>query len=283
MGLRASLSERMRTRQGRSLLYILRIALIGAAAWAFFTWIVDDAQLFLDYLKVLVWPIALLCVAVLFREVLGEKFRQLARLDVPGARVDFRESAARELGDSLHEDLETLSGFPEVKSAPSVNDSREETVVDTEQRDKDSTVAADAPVEAQANQASPTAAPPEASKARELQRESVESIIQKSADWGYRLGRSGSPQAVPDIEWSSDGSWQIATDIPRNKAGSVVRSSSTDTLRSIVELEKEIKAIEKRKHSMFGVSAISTLQDQGWLVELKRRLGRVDPGNPWAD
>lgn len=45
-------------------------------------------------------------------------------------------------------------------------------------------------------------------------RESIERIIQKSAEWGYSIGRSGAANMTPVIEWGEDGSWKITTDTP---------------------------------------------------------------------
>lgn len=42
-------------------------------------------------------------------------------------------------------------------------------------------------------------------------RESIERIIQKSAEWGYSRGVAGAAKLTPAIEWREDGSWKITT------------------------------------------------------------------------
>lgn len=121
-------------------------------------------------------------------------------------------------------------------------------------------------------------------------RSSLESVIQKSAAWGYEMGKAGAPEAIPDIEWNPDGSWSITTEIPQ---GSVKRrdqdrrvrlgTSGKSEHRAIAALEKEIKDLEKAKHSPVAAARLGVLTNSGWLTELKARLRSVDPGNPWAD
>lgn len=116
-------------------------------------------------------------------------------------------------------------------------------------------------------------------------RDSVESVIRKSAAWGYEMGKVGAPEAVPDIEWSDDGGWRITTEVPapRRVPGHTSQSHDhgADRERHIQSLEKEIKEIEKRTSSVFGSLATMGVS-QTWLAELKRRLSSIDPDNPWA-
>lgn len=109
-------------------------------------------------------------------------------------------------------------------------------------------------------------------------RDSIEAVIRKSAAWGYDMGRAGAPKAVPDIEWNDDGTWHITTEIPKGRR-STARSSEEARLRHIKDLEDEIKKQEQLAHSAVGLAMPGR---QGWLRQLKDRLARIDPDNPWA-
>lgn len=114
-------------------------------------------------------------------------------------------------------------------------------------------------------------------------RDSIESIIRKSAAWGYDMGVAGAPGAEPEIEWNPDGSWRITTEVPpRSRSGAVVRAMQMNAshARHVKELEDEIKEAERKKLSPFSASA--RLDAEPWLRELKSRLVAIDPGNPWA-
>ena len=108
-------------------------------------------------------------------------------------------------------------------------------------------------------------------------RSSLESVIQKSAQWGYEMGRAGAPRAVPDIEWNADGTWKITTEVPARRQ---VKESSTRA-RQIQSIVDEIKELDRRDNVAPGVSMLSE-RERTWLFELKRKLAMADPGNPWA-
>ena len=115
-------------------------------------------------------------------------------------------------------------------------------------------------------------------------RESIEAVIRKSAAWGYDMGSAGAPEAVPDIEWNTDGTWRITTEVPerRPKERTITNvDPGSNRLRQITALEKEIKDLERKQHSPFG-AGLASFVDQGWLRELKNRLSKIDPGNPWT-
>lgn len=125
---------------------------------------------------------------------------------------------------------------------------------------------------------------------REQTRESIETVIRNSAAWGYKMGRAGAPQAVPDIEWDNDGNWHITTTVPEGSSQPTAQSlmSATDKQRRVLEearlvkeLEDEIKHIERHAAQSPFPSA-GVLSNDKWLAKLKQRLRRVDPSNPWA-
>ncbi|MBO0609866.1 hypothetical protein [Myceligenerans salitolerans] len=118
------------------------------------------------------------------------------------------------------------------------------------------------------------------SKQRSDTREGIEDVIRKSAAWGYDMGRAGARRAVPDVEWNEDGTWRIVTEVPRHRSQPQV---SGDALtRQVRAWEDEIKELEREKYNPLVVSGVTHLGNQKWLSELKRKLARVDPTNPWV-
>lgn len=125
--------------------------------------------------------------------------------------------------------------------------------------------------------------------ARERQantRDSIETVIRNSAAWGYKMGRAGAPEAVPDIEWDDEGNWRITTTVPTGDVASrslkeYRDAARHDSERHIRSLEDEIKQIE-RQQAQSPMGHVARLMDDPWLKSLKARLRRIDPDNPWA-
>jgi hypothetical protein len=114
-------------------------------------------------------------------------------------------------------------------------------------------------------------------------RDSIESIIRKSAAWGYDMGIAGAPGAEPEIEWNPDGSWRITTEVPPGRrSGEVLRAAQLQASRArhIRELEDEIKKIERERSSPLGMGGGMELGL--WLSTLKSKLNTIDPGSPWT-
>jgi hypothetical protein len=77
--------------------------------WVLFRYVVEDAGLVLDYLRVLVWPLVAVAVLSFFRNPVEEKVRQLLRLDAFGASAQFSpEAQGRRLARDLDGDLQDL-------------------------------------------------------------------------------------------------------------------------------------------------------------------------------
>lgn len=119
-------------------------------------------------------------------------------------------------------------------------------------------------------------------------RDSIETVIRNSAAWGYKMGRAGAPEAVPDIAWDDDGNWRITTTVPTSDLSSRSlkeyrdRDAATqDSQRQIRSLEDEIKQIE-RQQARSAMGNVARMMDDPWLASLKARLRRIDPNNPWA-
>jgi CRP-like cAMP-binding protein len=85
------------------------------------------------------------------------------------------------------------------------------------------------------------------------------------------------------IDWSG-----VSEDVPAATAASsgapvaiAGDAPSPKDLRTISELETEIKELERRRHAPGGLSVFTG--EEKWLTSLKRRLRRVDPNNPWVE
>ncbi|MCL4368455.1 MAG: hypothetical protein M1337_04740 [Actinobacteria bacterium] len=99
---------------------------------------------------------------------------------------------------------------------------------------------------------------------------SIDEVVRKSALWGYELGRENADTAEAQTHQR-----------PRGARPHESETSASPNERSIEKLEDEIKSIEHKTRTNvlgFGQSAADYL----WLRELKRRLGHLDPDNPWA-
>ncbi|MEE9964065.1 MAG: hypothetical protein K4304_03105 [Propionicimonas sp.] len=112
-------------------------------------------------------------------------------------------------------------------------------------------------------------------------RRSIETIIQKSASWGYDMGNSGAARVVPEVQWDEDGSWRITTEVPqRNPDTRTLGPMSATYSRQVKDLEDEIKRLERERHSLAGM--INPASTNGLLAALKTRLRRLDPANIWG-
>jgi len=259
---------------------VLLLFAAGMTAWLLFSFVVTDARIVLDYVRALVWPIVVLGVLYWARVPLLGKLQQLLRLDAFGASAEFSaETQTRRLQEGIRGDVDILLDAPVTPTA-------------VEQKPKPSALPANGatseveepemkPVEDGRADIEPTSPQRMPATRRDLEaRDSIESVIRKSAAWGYAMGRANAPQSIPDIEWAADGTWRIITEIPSempNLRGSPKESAH---LRHVRELEDEIKNLDRKRYS--SMSLAGSVQDFGWIAELKRRLARLDPGNPWA-
>lgn len=106
-----------------------------------------------------------------------------------------------------------------------------------------------------------------------LRREAVEEVVRKSAEWGYRVGASGAGPLEPDIEWNSDGTWHIVTQVPKRER----RETQVD----VSSLEEEIRQLGRRLvGEPFAAATLS--REVRYLKILKRRLRKIAPQSPWA-
>lgn len=327
---------------GPGLLLVASAALLGTATWAFFRWVVTDAGLLLDYMRVLVWPVVAVGVLIWLRDPVLEKFRDLQELRAMGVTGNFESQSAAALSFTLGDDIDAVSGTRRIRDLEDPEDDLHGKLAETvETRDAQTpTEPADRPP-ANPGTATPTTAEddgrrellrrltslvsptpkvfkmteedPERAEAyllnlldtrltrdevrqRETEQErqnALESIVRKSADWGYAMGRAGAPRAVPDIEWLADGTWHITTEVPRQQAPtrfakgvaeSVSRLSNHE--RHINTLQDEIRQIERDRMKMGLAASLGPLvrhKDDDYLHELKRKLQRIDPGNPYAE
>lgn len=329
---------------------------VAAGVWALFSFVITDRELFLEYVRVLAWPMLVAVALYWLRDPLRDKLRQLLRIEVPGGAAQFANSGD-ELARQLKPDVDSLlgegaSGEQRVDAhgddamadrSAEADEGEDASAAAEPARDEGHTegVTVEQPQgtargegdaeEAEAAPPAPAALEPrlavspyrvvQLAKAvglgpkatqrvvltleedpdtalRQIEagarnaavhrsqesRDSIERIIRKSATWGFDMGVAGAPSAEPEVEWNSDGSWRIATEVPPSTKSEAVAKAvqmSASQTRSIKELEDEIKKLERERLSPFG-SGISRMNSEPWLRELKSRLSLVDPGNPWS-
>jgi hypothetical protein len=248
----------------------------GTLMWLMFRYVISDPRLTLEYVRALAWPLVVLSALFWAREPLLRKFEELLRLEGFGASAEF--SAARQsqrLEADIRGDVDTLldaqtpPADPSDEEAAALADPLDDVIDRTDQR-----------VEQTPRDDPPTtsSAPPSARRDLET-RDSIESVIRKSAAWGYEVGSAGASFAAPDVEWEPDGSWRITTEVPA-RIEPRKSTAQRNRLRQIKDLEDEIKDLERQRYSSASLSR--SVQDLGWIMEMKRRLADLDPGNPWA-
>lgn len=346
--------SRRRVRDDVVLAAAVAVALV--AVWAAFKWVIDDAELTLEYVSALAWPIVALVVFISLRRPIYAKVADLLKVSGFGIGAEFTEARTKELGNDLGPDITALLStdidFVKVFEDALKGDDLEEQPPDGEAGPSDASAegsvpTVDAPIKEpvvpDVQQPVPVPAgeglseehiadllgvlasldiaedirrrteqelhSADADQTRhevvrlveavtkdrinawahrqrqheEQTRSSIESVIQKSASWGYDMGKAGAPPTTPDIEWDADGGWRITTDVPARKPDSgqararsaVQAQAERDRLRHIDYLVAEIKSRESQPMYMLG-------RRDDYLQELKRRLTVIDPGNPYA-
>lgn len=88
---------------------LVTLVVIGGV-WLLFEDVIDDARLFLDYLKVLVWPLVAVAFLSYFRAPLEDRFRHLSRFEALGAAAEFSAAQGRRLQNDLESDVDSLLG-----------------------------------------------------------------------------------------------------------------------------------------------------------------------------
>lgn len=257
---------------------------IGTILWLSFSFVIADARLALEYVRALAWPIVVLGVLYWARVPLLGKLQQLLRLDAFGASAEFSaETQTRRLQEDIRGDVNNLLEGPVTPTSADP---------DQDQDPETSASLADGatfgveervvkPVEVERTAVEPESSQRTPVTRRDVEaRDSIESVIRKSAAWGYAMGRANAPQAVPDVEWADDGTWRITTEIPSEEPYLRGNAKESAHLRHVRELEDLIKNLDRKRYSSMSIAG--SVQDFGWIAELKRRLARLDPGNPWA-
>lgn len=230
-------------------------------------------KLFLDYLKVLVWPLTLVIGVWWLRDILRDKLRQLVELALPGgaaakfdadrADVEASEELAPVAKALVRPDRRTVS-FDEAEDEfnmhvvipPAEVESRMRTKVD-EQR----------------------AVAERAMRAREEERRAAfEKIFSEGAEWGYKLCVAGLKEIpVPAITWLDDEVPVITHAVGRQDGiGAGLR---TDDPRMAERLENEIRRLLRRIDDPMG----SHTDKQAARAELRRLqslLSIVDRDSP---
>ncbi|GAA4981301.1 hypothetical protein [Actinopolymorpha pittospori] len=227
----------------------LAVAVVAAGLAVALARYAGGPKLFLDYVKVLVWPLTLAISAWWLRDVLRDKLRQLYEVAFPGgAAAKFREAervdaeASSETAPAAHLLLQTKH-LPEAESR-----------------------AGDAGPEQVNGHPAAEAQDELARQAREReQRKAFEKTFREGADWGWKMSQIGFKTApVPHIVWSGN------TPHITHEVGSRPRQS----VRALVA---EIQAIEDRLNQGQSFLVGDPYEE---LARLRAQLRALEPLHP---
>lgn len=85
------------------------VVLVSATLWVIFRYLIVDAALLLDYIRVLIWPAVVTCIVLGLRDPLQEKLRQLLNIDVLGVKAGFSQlEADRALESELRTPIDLI-------------------------------------------------------------------------------------------------------------------------------------------------------------------------------
>jgi hypothetical protein len=281
------------TRMARAARPALLAALLGVATMtgsiASLNWWLGDHALVLSYVKVLVWPVALMSAVIWLRDPIRQKIGELTKASFGPGSVDFQQQVA---SDHLTADL---------KRPVSVLDSNAALALATPEVEVegDASLAPNEPADVKLEV--PLIGPNLALAPDDLSRESerpvseaarrgaIEKIIRDSAGWGWDMAGIGfKSRPLPVIEWTSDGSPRILYGEGKSGRPGWTLVSGRHGAEYGRRLEREIKEIESQLNSPQRMTSLEKLTgaDQvlaDRLAEMKARLREVDPNSPYAD
>ncbi|MEU4553502.1 hypothetical protein [Micromonospora violae] len=210
---------------------------IGLIGW------LKKPDLVLSYLKVLAWPLTLLCVTWWLREPIHAKLKDLLRLDVGVASMDFAQVRAEELSASVQSDLETLTEQPRERGealevvpvppnrrAQSVSEDMEQTAAGDVSTSHESRELADRELESE-------------------RRRATERLVKKVAKWGYDMGKNDTELPMPTIIWHSDGRPELLFS-PVAHSSTAPQSRTFGDRERIRNLESEVRRLTEEYHKL---------------------------------
>lgn len=240
---------------------------VTVGSLALLNWWLGDHALVLSYVKVLVWPVALVTAVVWLQEPIRRKIGDIATATLGPGSVTFREQRSNEtLTEDLKSPVSLLNPAPDLSIAPE------------EATPQGRAVLADDALKIEDQTATEAA-----------RREAIEKIIRDSAGWGWDMagiGFKGRP--TPNIEWTSDGSPRILYGESATVGHHWPNVSGRNQGEYARRLEQEIRTVEDEIQSPMRMTQFDRLTGKDKmqalrLADLKARLREADPNSPYAD
>jgi hypothetical protein len=247
-------------------------------------WLGDHA-LVLSFLRVMVWPAAVIGLCVWLRSPIQRKIDEMTKASYGQASLEFRqEQAATEI---LTEEIRAPAALLSSETWKMMPLTRDATVDDTDAAPRDSQAPATLPAAAR-----PTAtATGQAEKDEPARRAAIEKIIRDSAAWGHAMAGIGFKSTpIPVVSWSPDGSPKIDFGRSDVTPGFVQESTLGTPYRNDAayarNLEREIKSLEDAEYSpmrAIGAFGGGDQAREARLKSLRERLRRADPNSAYLD
>jgi hypothetical protein len=80
---------------------LITAALAAGLLWFLFARVITNPRLALDYIRAILWPVVVVLILFALRAPLGEKLRELLKLEAFGAAAEFRERRTRQFAEEL--------------------------------------------------------------------------------------------------------------------------------------------------------------------------------------
>lgn len=264
--------------------------IFGAALIALLYWVIyqlPDPRVPLDYLKALVWPVAVMVAAYYIREPLRDKVADVLHLKAGPLEVGFGPGRVLPEAPSIFTDAEPL----EAEGAADEDEPVEKVASDDGELKAEEGTSVDGP-----QGGGPTSEQAELQrkvgailrrKKRMQDQAAIEDIIRESAAWGYDMAKLGfKTRPTPVIEWTEDGRPIIV--YGRGEIGpSITIEDATprpnDPIR-VVEmrirgLEEAIRGLESRIGFYTPAQGVG---ERELLSKMKRQLRNLDPESPFG-
>lgn len=278
----------------------LRVALpllVVAAFAVLLAWAIDDKKLLLEYIKAVIWPLVVVVVLWWLRVPIREKVKDVLKLSVGAASVEFAEQAEQGVNTALTDDIRAAAQVL-VDKAPD-HAPPDQTVI-PESVPSSSAVGTPEIVSKSARDqgvgSETQGVEPDRRVADEAaRRKAIEKIIRDSAGWGWDMAQLGTfkSRPAPVIEWSDDGLPLIVYGEGQRRTGLaslVARDPVVDRTERVQRLEKAIRDLQEEidRPAMSSIAALGSIYGdpkepkRKQLQRFKDQLLKIDPNSPWV-
>jgi hypothetical protein len=216
---------------------------------------VDVAELVLQYLRALAWPIVVGAALYYLRQPLRDLVRQLRKASFGGAEVAFGAAEEESLDAELKESAPVLGAAKHVDVEPSAG---QEPQAPPEPGDADPDGDASPPDDQGHTESDLTV---------RLAREAMEDLVLRAAEWGHARGVAGGEISGTRIEWTGDTPRLVTSSVDSRR-----RLRAADAAREAERVGK-LRAQELDLHTR-----IKAAQEMGLTEKervLKKDLARV--------